>query len=1191
MSIAGDDELMNSSADRDVRRSGELAEKTVRKTVQAVNNLRKTMYILLNLAQAQIKRSVNNSGFSTSIKKCGKIGAVNLAHARTRLCTSTSASSTKSTSTNNNKNSSAQNMQNMRNFRNFHAKITPLIAVFALVAFSIFTFIKLPAFAEDTAQDLNKAEVLCKHSANHGQGARDLSKTDVSRGGSAGSAKQDVQDLNKTKVLCEHSASSGQDAQDNGAAAHLNDQNGVQTHSAEQDLESNSHITHLNTQISAQVPSRVLSTITPLSSPDTNIELSDEAETKTSGTGWTYDSTTSVYTINSGADVTISGTTTNKRVVVTGAESPNANTIVNLDNVSITSETESPLTLTTENVDINLKNNNTLKATADNKAGLNVKGNASLTVEVPSSNRDIGYDNSITVYGGQDASALGANSASEKVGVISIESGTVIAVPHDPHGVAIGGLGNAHDSTTMISSVDGYTTVIAAGIISGSTLSGSNSTHISSPPHIFGNPTILARAFSAVDVNIPNANSGTLIGDADVDINATTKTITLNVNFIIPENSRFAIPLGWKVVVPNGKTLSIDTSGKLNIYGSLGIQDNGKLEFSGNLSVETTGTLDISNNANAIHDVYGSFSNHGTLVGKLNGSDIGTTSYKSLTPTSIVLNPAVLIYQTGQEIEYAISTENVVPTDNKWQTETTFSGLDTEKNIYYIFSRSKANNTYKSGIVKTSTISGVRGSSTINLNDESIIDGVGWQLRDCYSAYELGNLDCYYIDNGANVVITGSTTKKHIKMMTVDSVVTITLVDAQIISEENIPPIAVLGTATLNLKGTNTLKTIDSRSPAIYVPTGSKLTITSADGDNNKNGILNASVETKLEEMGDAAAIGTGGGSQERLGSITINGGTIFAKGADFSSVGSEVEQAGGAGIGGGAYSPGGDITINGGDVTAIGATGAAGIGGGYSGASGNITINGGVVNAIGGDNASAIGGGDPYELYVDSKSYNLEHYTINISGGAVTAKLLPHTCGDISSPAIGSSKFAPVGNINITGGSITALAPESCLAMGAGSGKNLDQTSTFNISGGTIIATGSGINTDTLTSTTITNHPIILTTTIKGGSNDPENGILVGSDKFSVDASNTTILVDLKSDLKIPSGGTFTISAVEKVSIPSGKTLTVADGGIVDVFGKLYIADGGTLHVDNTGRVIVEPGGEVENDGTQKGKLDGSKV
>jgi hypothetical protein len=40
-----------------------------------------------------------------------------------------------------------------------------------------------------------------------------------------------------------------------------------------------------------------------------------------------------------------------------------------------------------------------------------------------------------------------------------------------------------------------------------------------------------------------------------------------------------------------------------------------------------------------------------------------------------------------------------------------------------------------------------------------------------------------------------------------------------------------------------------------------------------------------------------------------------------------------------------------------------------------------------------------------------------------------------------------------------------------------------------------------------------------------------------------------------------------------------------------LYIADGGTLHVDNTGRVIVEPGGEVENDGTQKGKLDGSKV
>ncbi|MDR1448023.1 MAG: hypothetical protein LBI63_03555 [Candidatus Ancillula sp.] len=155
--------------------------------------------------------------------------------------------------------------------RNFSEKITPLIAVFALVAFSIFIGIKLPAFAQNSVQDLNKTEVLCKDSASSGQSAQDLSKTEVSRGGSAGSAEHE-QDNSAQSVPSEQQAqtngvitSNPQDAQ-NSVITPLDTQteqnqqvqdNCVQTPSAEQDLESNSPITHLNTQISAQVPLRV----------------------------------------------------------------------------------------------------------------------------------------------------------------------------------------------------------------------------------------------------------------------------------------------------------------------------------------------------------------------------------------------------------------------------------------------------------------------------------------------------------------------------------------------------------------------------------------------------------------------------------------------------------------------------------------------------------------------------------------------------------------------------------------------------------------------------------------------------------------------------------------------------------------------------------------------------------------------
>lgn len=200
----------------------------------------------------------------------------------------------------------------------------------------------------------------------------------------------------------------------------------------------------------------------------------------------------------------------------------------------------------------------------------------------------------------------------------------------------------------------------------------------------------------------------------------------------------------------------------------------------------------------------------------------------------------------------------------------------------------------------------------------------------------------------------------------------------------------------LYLSGTNILRSKSSKSP-YNEPAGiqclnvagctTKLTISSADGDGETSGTLDA--------MGYGCGAGIVGpcihshsiGSHDgtitgTIGEIVINGGTINA-----------TCSSSGAGIGsGGCYNnytnkpnPHVNITINGGNVTARGATGAAGIG---SGASGrlrvntemvdSITINGGTINATGGYGAAGIGGGS----YCNNGRITISsNATVNVAG------------------------------------------------------------------------------------------------------------------------------------------------------------------------------------------------------------------
>ena len=169
----------------------------------------------------------------------------------------------------------------------------------------------------------------------------------------------------------------------------------------------------------------------------------------------------------------------------------------------------------------------------------------------------------------------------------------------------------------------------------------------------------------------------------------------------------------------------------------------------------------------------------------------------------------------------------------------------------------------------------------------------------------------------------------------------------------------------LTLLGKNILQS--GSSAGLQVPGGATLIITEhstgslkATGSNSGAGIgggWNQAVGTiiinggKIEANGGSSAAGIGSGFTGNGGNITINGGTITATG------GSD-----GAGIGSGNDGDTVDVTINGGNVTATGHGSAAGIGGGAFGIGGTITITGGTVTAIQGGNAySGAGIGNGY--------------------------------------------------------------------------------------------------------------------------------------------------------------------------------------------------------------------------------------
>jgi hypothetical protein len=172
----------------------------------------------------------------------------------------------------------------------------------------------------------------------------------------------------------------------------------------------------------------------------------------------------------------------------------------------------------------------------------------------------------------------------------------------------------------------------------------------------------------------------------------------------------------------------------------------------------------------------------------------------------------------------------------------------------------------------------------------------------------------------------------------------------------------------LELSGTSRL-TGSILSAGIGVPEGSKLTIS---GSSSGFGRLEAG------NLGYGGG-GIGGGKDDRVGTIIINGGTIVATGSD-----------GQAGIGGGSGANS-YIEITGGNITASGLSGIA-----IGERGGRIKISGGVVKATG-----TVGSADIGLLGTFSK-LSADRYSVVIDGGDVKASVVSTPRNSAGSEVVG---------------------------------------------------------------------------------------------------------------------------------------------------------------------------------------------
>ena len=313
-----------------------------------------------------------------------------------------------------------------------------------------------------------------------------------------------------------------------------------------------------------------------------------------------------------------------------------------------------------------------------------------------------------------------------------------------------------------------------------------------------------------------------------------------------------------------------------------------------------------------------------------------------------------------------------------------------------------------------------------------------------------------------------------------------------------------------------------------------------------------------------------------------------------------------GAGIGGNKSCGNGSITINGGTVWAKGGGTAAGIGTGKDVAydSSNfcdpIVINGGTVSAYGnGNNTAGIGTG---------YAYNCTGGVIRITGGNVTA------AGGSNAAGIGGSWYCTGGDIQISGGTVVATGgvgigggkARGCLSLRVDGGTvKAGMTSPLNSSGAAVYC----VTVDMADAVTNANGTVTVSGLEGYGVRDirPIGGKLYlylpnGNHQFTAGGMAFAATVNGAATTAVARGfpyldydattGTFTEEICANYTKVTGETSTFADGGWYVVNGTVartgQIAVGGSAHLilcDGASLKISGVGGSSAGILVEKGK------
>ena len=274
------------------------------------------------------------------------------------------------------------------------------------------------------------------------------------------------------------------------------------------------------------------------------------------------------------------------------------------------------------------------------------------------------------------------------------------------------------------------------------------------------------------------------------------------------------------------------------------------------------------------------------------------------------------------------------------------------------------------------------------------------------------------------------------------------------------------GDVTITLAdGTKNNLTAGGSSPAVKKSNVGTLTINCASSEEEGHE-CSESCGALVATGSTLAGPGIGAASRDTATDITINGGVITATGA-----------ANAAGIGSGNTAASiENLTINGGIITATGGKDGAGIGGGANGGTAkNIVINGGVIVATtSSGNGAGIGGGaggslDGFTMNGGTVTATAKGQGAGIGGGAGSNKNNPTgtadnivfndgtvvATGGQYCGGIGGGRYSALGNVEIHGGKVTAIAGGSNVAIGGASDCTAENpTGTITIDGGTLIAT-----------------------------------------------------------------------------------------------------------------------------------------